>query len=53
MWVFGLGIGFLVVLIRAFGVWADAVPFAVILMNILTPLLDRIPTGRPREAAVS
>ncbi len=41
MWLYGFGLGFLIVLIRGFGVWADAVPFAVILMNILTPLLDR------------
>jgi electron transport complex protein RnfD len=42
MWIYGLGIGFLIILIRAFGVWPDAVPFAVLLMNIVSPLLDRI-----------
>ncbi len=45
MWVYGLGTGFMIMLIRAFGIWADAVPFAIILMNILNPLLDR---WRPR-----
>ncbi len=52
MWLYGFGLGFLIMLIRAFGVWADAVPFAVILMNILTPLLDRLPVRR-REALAS
>jgi electron transport complex protein RnfD len=41
----GLFTGFLIVLIRAYGIWPDAVPFAVILVNVLHPLLDRI---RPR-----
>lgn len=42
MWIYGIGIGFLIILIRAFGVWPDAVPFAVLLMNVVSPLLDRI-----------
>ncbi len=45
MWIYGAGTGFLIVLIRAFGVWPDAVPFAVLLMNVVNPLLDRL---RPR-----
>ena len=28
MWLYGFGLGFLIVLIRGFGVWPDAVPFA-------------------------
>jgi electron transport complex protein RnfD len=52
-WIFGFGLGFLVVLIRAFGVWADAVPFAVILMNILNPLIDRAPARRTVRKAVA
>jgi Na+-translocating ferredoxin:NAD+ oxidoreductase subunit D len=39
---FGLTLGLLVMLIRAYGVWPDAVPFAVVLANVLNPLLDRI-----------
>ena len=39
---FGVVLGMLVMLIRAYGIWADAVPFAVILANVLNPLLDRI-----------
>jgi electron transport complex protein RnfD len=46
MWIYGFGTGFLIVLIRAFGVWADAVPFAVLLMNVLNPLIDRAPARR-------
>jgi len=45
MWLYGFGVGFLIVLVRAFGVWPDAVPFAILLMNSIHPLLDRI---RPR-----
>jgi Na+-translocating ferredoxin:NAD+ oxidoreductase RnfD subunit len=33
-------------------VWADAVPFAVILMNVVNPLLDRMPGAR-REVVAS
>ncbi len=46
---YGLALGVLVMLIRAYGVWADAVPFAVALGNLLNPLLDRI---RPKTRAV-
>lgn len=41
MWIHGLGIGFFVVLIRAFGIWPDAAPFALVLMNVMHPLVDR------------
>lgn len=51
MWLYGFGTGFLIVLIRAFGVWADAVPFAVILMNTVTPLLDRLGVHRREVTA--
>ncbi|MBZ0270307.1 RnfABCDGE type electron transport complex subunit D [bacterium] len=51
MWIYGLGTGFLIELIRAYGVWADAVPFAVILMNVMNPLLDRIGVRRREVAA--
>jgi len=41
-WIYALGVGFLIMLIRVYGIWPDAVPFAVLLMNILSPLLDKI-----------
>ncbi len=51
MWLHGFGTGFLIILIRGFGIWPDAVPFAILLMNTINPLLDRI---RPRvEGAVA
>ena len=49
-WIYGLGIGFMIMLIRAFGIWPDAIPFAVMLMNILHPLLDRIRPKIVKEA---
>ncbi len=39
--VYGLGIGCLVFYIRTFGDYPDGIAFAVLLMNALTPLLDR------------
>lgn len=37
---YGAGIGVLVMLIRTFGAYPDAVAFAVLLMNLCVPLLD-------------
>ena len=51
MWIFGIGIGVMTMLIRAYGVWPDAIPFAVMLMNILNPLIDRI-RPRPKELVI-
>ncbi|MGE4292420.1 MAG: RnfABCDGE type electron transport complex subunit D [Desulfovibrio sp.] len=45
MILFGLTAGALTVVIRTYGVFLDGAPFAVLLANLLTPLLDRI---RPR-----
>ena len=49
MWIHGLAMGFMIMLVRAYGVWPDAVPFAVLLINAINPLLDRI---RPRVKQV-
>ncbi len=40
-WVFGIGIGLLVVLIRVFGGFPEGVMYAILLMNAATPLIDR------------
>jgi len=40
-WLFGIGIGFLVVLIRTFGGLAEGVMYAILLMNAVTPLINR------------
>jgi len=50
MWLHGLVTGLLIMLIRAYGIWPDAVPFAILLVNVVNPLLDRI---RPRVKQVA
>ncbi len=39
--IFGAGCGFLVALIRAFGTYPEGVTYAILLMNIATPLIDK------------
>lgn len=39
--IFGFGIGFLTWVIRSFGGYPEGVAFAVLLMNALTPVIDR------------
>jgi len=51
LWVYAIGIGVLYMLIRVYGQWQDPVPFALVLMNILAPLADRI-RPRPREVVI-
>lgn len=38
--IYGLGIGFFIVIIRSFGAYPDAVAFAVVLLNVTVPLID-------------
>jgi electron transport complex protein RnfD len=38
--IFGLGAGFLTVIIRAFGGYPDGVAFSILLMNLCVPLID-------------
>ena len=45
MVLFGLGCGILTVIIRLYGKYPDGVAFAILLMNMVNPLLDKI---RPR-----
>jgi electron transport complex protein RnfD len=49
MWVFGIGVGALTMLIRIVGEYPEGVMFSVLLMNAVTPLIDRffrkIPAG--------
>ena len=40
-WIFGFGIGFFVVLIRNFGGLPEGVMYAILLMNGVTPLINR------------
>lgn len=45
-WIFGAGIGILVVLIRIFGGLPEGVMYAILLMNAVTPLINRITRQR-------
>jgi electron transport complex protein RnfD len=45
-WIFGLGVGVLVVLIRIWGSLPEGVMYAILLMNAATPLLDRVTQPR-------
>jgi electron transport complex protein RnfD len=40
-WIFGIGVGVLVVLIRLFGGLPEGVMYSILLMNSVTPLIDR------------
>lgn len=42
MALYGLIGGAMVIIIRVYGIYADGVPFAILLVNLLTPLLDSI-----------
>jgi electron transport complex protein RnfD len=41
MWIFGAGVGTLTMLIRIFGGYPGGVMYSVLLMNAVTPLIDR------------
>ena len=49
MWIFGIGVGALVMLIRFLGEYPEGVMYAVLIMNAFTPLIDRacklVPAG--------
>jgi electron transport complex protein RnfD len=47
MILFGCGCGLLTVLIRLFGGYPEGVAFSILLMNAVTPLIDRYVTPRP------
>jgi len=46
VWIFGAGIGILVVVIRVFGGLPEGVMYAILLMNAATPLINRTTQGR-------
>jgi Na+-translocating ferredoxin:NAD+ oxidoreductase subunit D len=56
MLIFGIGCGLLTVLIRLFGGYPEGVSFAILLMNAVTPLIDRFtrpdPFGHSADAAL-
>lgn len=46
-WIYGIGVGALIMLIRMVGEYPEGVMFAVCLMNALTPLIDRFCRAEP------
>jgi Na+-translocating ferredoxin:NAD+ oxidoreductase subunit D len=46
-WIFGVGIGILVVLIRTFGALDEGVMYAILFMNALCPHIDRYTQPKP------
>ncbi len=50
-WIFGIGIGILVVLIRQFGGLPEGVMYAILFMNACTPLINRMTQPRTFGAA--
>jgi electron transport complex protein RnfD len=42
MWIFGIGVGTITMLIRIVGEYPEGVMYAVLLMNAVTPLIDRL-----------
>jgi electron transport complex protein RnfD len=41
MWIFGIGVGTITMLIRIVGEYPEGVMFSILLMNAVTPLIDR------------
>ena len=52
--IFGIGCGIITFLIRQFGSYPEGVSFSILLMNIVTPYIDRFtmtkPIGAVKEA---
>ena len=46
-WIFGIGIGVLVMILRLFSGYPEGIMFAVLLMNAVTPLINRWTIPRP------
>ena len=45
--IFGVGAGIITVLIRFYGSYPEGVSFSILLMNILTPYIDKITVKKP------
>ena len=50
-WIFGIGTGFLIMIIRLFSGYPEGVMFAVLMMNAVTPLINRWTTPQPMGEA--
>lgn len=49
--IFAFGCGAITIIIRLFGAYAEGVSFAILLMNIVTPLIDRYTKSKPLGGA--
>ena len=47
MWIYGIGIGIITMVIRAFGSYPEGVQFAILIMNAFTPLINKY--AKPRR----
>lgn len=47
MWIFGIGVGVITMLIRIIGEYPEGVMYSVLLMNAMTPLIDRFCKIKP------
>lgn len=45
--IFGIGCGLITFLIRQFGSYPEGVSFAILLMNVVTPYIDRFTMLKP------
>jgi electron transport complex protein RnfD len=45
-WVFGIGCGVLTIVIRVWGGYPEGVSYSILLMNVFTPLIDRLTKER-------
>lgn len=45
--IFGIGIGVITVLIRAYGTYPEGMSFAILIMNIVAPHIDNLPKKMP------
>lgn len=52
-WIFGVGIGLLVVLIRVWGGLPEGVMYAILLMNALVPFINQVTQPRPFGSAAA
>ncbi|GAH13529.1 unnamed protein product, partial [marine sediment metagenome] len=45
-WIFGIGCGVLTIIIRIWGGYPEGVSYSILLMNVFTPLIDRLTRER-------
>ena len=46
--IFGIGAGLFTIVIRLYGTYPDGVPFAILLMNMLVPYINKLTITKPR-----